>query len=163
MKQEAERMWTFHVISVANRKCAFAVSLERTQLRNASPNRKVGLCHITLPTCHLAVECLSRPPGSGPVYVLGLQSWLTSQDSNQSTVNCEIEIALLVFISFSLINTEVWMLFKLRPLTLAHLGCVFSCMYWFLIKAWWHCNGLFVFSSRRRSKISSSNTIGPCL
>lgn len=138
---------TLHVISVATCKCASAGSLKRMQLRNASSNQKAGLCHITLSTCHLAVESLSRPLDSGPVYVLGLQSWLTSQDSNQSTVNCEIEIALSVFISFSLSNIEVWMLFKLVPLMLAHLGCVFSCMYWFLIKAWWHCNGLFVFSS----------------
>lgn len=62
-------------------------------------------------------------------------------------INCELWNwnCSFSFIFFCLLNIEVWMLFKLLLMLIAHLGCIFSHMYWFLIKAW-YCNRLFVFS-----------------
>lgn len=84
---------------MASCKCAFADLLLRMQLRSASPNQRGG----TVPRngLRLGVEDLRRPSGSRPALIGDGATELIdmSQASNQSTVNCEIEIAFSVLFS----------------------------------------------------------------
>lgn len=131
---------------MASCKCAFfADLLLRMQLRSASPKQRGG----TVPRngLGLGVEDLSRPSGSRPSLIGGRGYRADRHVTGFKPINCELWNwnSFFSFIFFCLLNIEVWMLFKLLLLMLmAHLGCVFSHMYWFLIKAWWYCNRLFV-------------------
>lgn len=62
-------------------------------------------------------------------------------------MNCETEIALLVLFSsaYWIEKSESYLKFTLLML-MAHFGCVYSLMYWFLIKAWHYYNSHFAFN-----------------
>lgn len=63
-------------------------------------------------------------------------------------INCELSNwhCSFGFLFFSVLNIEIWKLKFTLLMLMTHFGCVFSLMYWFLIKAWCYYNRHFVFS-----------------